>query len=89
MRLDLFLKRVGLVKQRTLAKQLCDMGRVELNGRRAKPGKEIKLGDVIRLNLRSELLEFRILEIPQRNFKRTEGAQFYDLLRREYESPFL
>ncbi len=44
MRLDVFLKRVGLVKQRTQAKEICDRGRVKVDGGTAKAGKEIDIG---------------------------------------------
>ena len=40
LRLDLFLKRSGLVKRRSLAATLCDNEYVKLNGRPAGPGKE-------------------------------------------------
>lgn len=78
-----------MVKQRTLAKRLCEEGRVDLNGKPAKAGKEIKPGDVIGLDLRREQLELKVVEIPQRNFKRTEGARFYELLRQEFNDPYL
>ncbi|MGQ9809717.1 MAG: S4 domain-containing protein, partial [bacterium] len=32
LRLDTYLKRVGLIKQRLLAKKLCEQGAIELNG---------------------------------------------------------
>jgi ribosomal 50S subunit-recycling heat shock protein len=45
MRLDKFLKVSRLVKRRTLAKELCDQGRIKLNGRMAKPGAQVSAGD--------------------------------------------
>jgi len=89
LRLDLFLKRVGLVKQRLLAKQLCEQGSVRLNGRAGKAGKEIKPGDVIELDLYRERLEFKVVDIPHRNYKRTQGTQFYHVLRHEHKDPYL
>ena len=41
MRLDVFLKRAGLIKQRSLAKEICDNGLVKMDGRIAKAGKGI------------------------------------------------
>jgi ribosomal 50S subunit-recycling heat shock protein len=43
-RLDVFLKRVGLIKQRSLAKDICDRGLVSMDGRTAKAGKEVGPG---------------------------------------------
>jgi ribosomal 50S subunit-recycling heat shock protein len=39
------LKVSRLVKRRTLAKELCDQGRIKLNGRMAKPGAQVSAGD--------------------------------------------
>ena len=49
LRLDLFLKRTGLVKRRSLAATLCDNEYVHLNGRPAGPGKSVKVGDRLQI----------------------------------------
>ena len=64
MRLDLFLKTSRLVKRRAIARELCDAGRVLVNGHDAKPGKELKAGDVLTLKYPSRTLELNVLEIP-------------------------
>lgn len=83
MRLDVFLKRVGLIKQRTQAKQICDSGRVTVDGGKAKAGKEIGAGRVLGLDLSREYIEINILELPDRNFKRQQGEAFYRVMRHE------
>ncbi|MFZ1946408.1 MAG: S4 domain-containing protein [bacterium] len=77
MRLDLFLKRAGLVKQRTLARDICGRGRVRVGGGVAKAGKEVGPGSVIELDLESELVEIEILGLPERNYRRKEGEALY------------
>lgn len=77
MRIDVFLKRTGLLKQRTLAKEMCDRGRVAVDGREAKAGKEIGPGMVIRLEAGRGMLELEVVGLPQRNYKRREGEAFY------------
>lgn len=47
MRLDKYLKVSRIVKRRTVANELCSAGRVKVNGRTAKPGTEVKPGDVL------------------------------------------
>jgi ribosomal 50S subunit-recycling heat shock protein len=47
MRLDLFLKNTRLMKRRSAAKATAAGGRVLLNGRAAKAGREVRPGDVI------------------------------------------
>ena len=46
MRLDKFLKVSRLIKRRTVANTVSDMGRVLVNGNPSKPGKQLKVGDI-------------------------------------------
>lgn len=45
MRLDKFLKVSRLIKRRTLAKEVADQGRIEINGTAAKASSTVKEGD--------------------------------------------
>jgi len=83
LRLDVFLKRVGLVKQRTQARQVCDLGRVTVDGNKAKAGREIDVGRVLGLDLPREFIEMNVLGLPDRNFKRQQGEAFYRVVRHE------
>ena len=51
MRLDLFLKETRLIKRRTIAKELCDAGKVLINDKVSKPSADVKEGDIITLKL--------------------------------------
>ncbi len=64
MRLDLYLKVSRLVKRRTLARGLCDEGRVLLNHREARPAKEVKPGDVVTLLFSTRRIELEVLGTP-------------------------
>lgn len=87
MRLDAFLKRVGLIRQRTVAKQLCDAGVVSVDGKRARAGKEIDVGRAIALDLDDEFIEVEVLDLPARNYKRKAGEVFYRVLIQERKDP--
>jgi ribosomal 50S subunit-recycling heat shock protein len=63
-RLDLFLKTSRLVKRRTVAQELCDAGRVLVNGAAAKPAKEVRPGDVLTLAFSSRTVEIEVLGLP-------------------------
>jgi ribosomal 50S subunit-recycling heat shock protein len=63
-RLDLFLKASCLVKRRAVAQELCDSGRVLVNGRAARPAKEVKPGYGITLLFSTRSVEIEILAIP-------------------------
>ena len=56
MRLDLVLKLSGLIKRRTVAKELAERGRILINGRIAKPSSEVKEGDNLELHLGNRVL---------------------------------
>ena len=61
MRIDKYLKVSRIIKRRTVAQQACDAGRVLIGAKVAKPGDQVKIGDVITVNLgkapaRSEVL---------------------------------
>jgi len=64
MRLDLFLKASRLVPRRTVARHLCDAGRIHVNGVAAKASKELKQGDEIMIIRGEKRLVARVLEIP-------------------------
>jgi ribosomal 50S subunit-recycling heat shock protein len=63
-RLDLFLKTTRLVKRRTVAQEMCDAGRVLVNGNPAKPAKEVRLGDILRLSYASRTIDIEVLRVP-------------------------
>ena len=56
MRLDLVLKLSGLIKRRTVAKELAERGRILINDRVAKPSSEVKEGDTLELRLGNRFL---------------------------------
>ncbi len=85
--MDLFLKRVGLVKQRSRGKELCEGGRVKVDGRVAKAGKEISPGRVIEIEFRRERIKIEVVGLPDRNYKKTQGEQFYKILEHERNRP--
>lgn len=60
MRLDLFLKSSGLVRRRSLAQEMCEMGLVLVNGAPAKPGKEVRAGDVLELRFPRKVVLVRV-----------------------------
>ena len=56
MRLDLVLKLSGLIKRRTVAKELAERGRILINDRIAKPSSEVKEADILELHLGNRVL---------------------------------
>ena len=65
MRLDLVLKQSRLIKRRTIAKELCDAGRISINGKVSKPSSEVNDGDILDLKLGTKQLKVKITYISQ------------------------
>ncbi len=82
MRLDKYLKVSRLVKRRTLAKELCDNGRVEVNGRTAKAGTEVQIGDSLSIRYGSRITNVKIAKIVEQARKEQAG-ELYQILGEE------
>ena len=79
MRLDKFLKNSRIIKRRTVAKDACEQGRVEVNGKVAKPGQELKIGDVIQVTFGSNVLRVRVLAMPEA-VRKDDADALYEVL---------
>jgi len=79
MRLDKFLKVSRLIKRRTLAKDVSDQGRIEVNGRVAKPSNELKLNDIITLNFGSRVVKVRVLRLHD-SVRKDEAQEMYEVI---------
>jgi ribosomal 50S subunit-recycling heat shock protein len=73
MRLDKFLKVSRIIKRRTVAKEVCETGRVLLNGKAAKAGSEVKVGDIVEIGYASGSVKAEILDISEHVTK--DGAK--------------
>jgi ribosomal 50S subunit-recycling heat shock protein len=81
LRLDLFLKKTCIVRQRSLAKEICDAGAAHVNGHPAKAAHELRPGDVVRLLLGRRDLELRVLELPRGNAAKRDAGRWFEILR--------
>lgn len=79
MRLDKYLKVSRIIKRRTIANEACDNARVELNGRAAKAGAQVKVGDVVTLHFGDNNFKFKILAIPD-VVKKEDAQSLYEVL---------
>ena len=79
MRLDKYLKISRLIKRRTVAKEVCDGGKVKINGRVAKAGSEVHVGDVLEITFGQKQLQAQIIEIKE-TVKADEAKNLYKLI---------
>lgn len=80
MRLDKFLKVSRLIKRRTVANEVSDTGRVYVNGNSAKPSKQLKIGDEIKIEYTNRTVKVRVLKIPENNVSVQEAPALYETL---------
>ncbi len=79
MRLDKYLKISRIIKRRTVANEACSGGRVTLNGKVAKPGAEVKPGDVMTIRFGDHLGKYEILSVPA-TVRKEGAADLYRIL---------
>ncbi len=65
MRLDKYLKVSRIIKRRTVAKEACDGGRVSINGRPAKAGSEVKVGDQLSIRFGNRVGLYEITDVSE------------------------
>ena len=80
MRLDKFLKVSRLVKRRTVANSISDLGRVFVNGNIAKPAKQLKVGDIISIEYANKTITAKVLEIPTGNVPVQLASTLYEIV---------
>jgi len=76
MRIDDFLSTVGIIKRRTVAKDLGTNGLIEVNGRKVKPAYAINVNDIIRIN-GSRPFAAEVLDVPTRSVPKSERDRYF------------
>ena len=79
MRLDKFLKVSRLIKRRSVAADACSASRVLLNGKEAKPAKEVKVGDVIEIVYGVTTLKVRVIGVAEVT-KKQDATELYEVI---------
>jgi len=79
LRLDKYLKNSRIIKRRTIANEACDAGRVTVNGKAAKAGYEVKIGDVIEIRFGDKMTKFEVIKIVE-SPKKDEASELYKAL---------
>mgnify|MGYP004677559649 FL=1 len=80
MRLDKFLKVSRLIKRRTVANEVSDMGRILVNGNQAKAAKQLKEGDIIEIEYANRKVIAKVLKVPTGNVSVQEAPSLYELI---------
>lgn len=76
MRLDKYLKVTRLVKRRTIANEACDAGKVLVNDKVVKASYNVKVDDIITINLGQKSLKVKVLSISEHTTKENAADNY-------------
>ncbi|MCM1132224.1 MAG: RNA-binding S4 domain-containing protein [Ruminococcus flavefaciens] len=65
MRLDKYLKVTRLIKRRTVANDACDAEKIVVNGKVARASYDVKVGDIIEINMGTRPLKVKVLNVTE------------------------
>lgn len=82
MRLDKYLKMARIIKRRTIAKGISDLGFVLVNGKEGKPSTSIKEQDILTLTLGEKRLTIEVLSTTF-STKKESARDSYRILKEE------
>ena len=77
MRIDKWLWAARFYKTRAMASRGCDLGRVEVNGLRAKPAREIKPSDKVKVEVEAGVFSVEVLELSQMRGPAADAQKLY------------
>jgi len=76
-RIDKWLWAARFFKTRALASRSCDLGRIESNGVDAKPAREVRVGDILRIRNDSGEFQVEILALSEIRGPAPEAQKLY------------
>ena len=79
MRLDKFLKVSRIIKRRTLAKEIADNGRIEVNDRIAKSSTKVEIGDTITISFGNKVVTIKVLLLLD-STKKEDAQNMFEIL---------
>ncbi|MDD6250204.1 MAG: RNA-binding S4 domain-containing protein [Bacilli bacterium] len=79
MRIDKYLKVSRVIKRRTIAKDILDLGFVKINDKVAKPSSEVKENDIIELTLGERRLSVKVIGLSEQT-KKKEASSLFEVI---------
>lgn len=76
MRLDKYLKVTRLIKRRTVANDACDAEKIVVNGKVARASYDVKVGDIIEINMGNKPLKVKVLNVTEYATKETASDNY-------------
>ncbi|MBE6755282.1 MAG: RNA-binding S4 domain-containing protein [Clostridia bacterium] len=76
MRLDKYLKVSRLIKRRTVANEVCDAKHVSVNGKIARASYDVKVGDIIEIQMGSNVTKAEVLAVNEHATKNDASLMY-------------
>ena len=76
MRIDKYLKVTRLIKRRTIANEACDAEKISVNGKTVKASYDVKVGDVIEINMGTKPLKVKVTNVTEHATKETAADNY-------------
>lgn len=87
MRIDKYMKEVGIIKRRSVAKELLECNHIHLTehdiSKTLKASYNVKKGDIISIRKGAVSIVFEVLDIPVRNLKKEDREKYYRMISRD------
>lgn len=87
MRLDKFLKVSRIIKRRSVAKEVADKGRIQINGKLAKSSSDVKAADEIRIQFGNKTLVVEVTDLKE-STKKEDADKMYRVISEERANSF-
>lgn len=79
MRIDKFLKNSRIIKRRSVAKEACDNERIIINGKIAKAGTEVNVGDIIEIIFGNKKIKVKVLNVIDSQ-RKEDAEKMYEVI---------
>lgn len=79
MRIDKYLKNSRIIKRRSVAKEACEQERIMVNGKIAKPGTEVEVGDIINVKFGNKEIKVKVLDTKDSQ-RKEDADKMYEIL---------
>lgn len=77
--IDKYLKVTRLIKRRTIANEACDAGKVLVNDKIARASYDVKVGDIITINMGQKPVKVEVLNVTE-YVKKEEATENYRVI---------
>ncbi|MBQ8539499.1 MAG: RNA-binding S4 domain-containing protein [Ruminococcus sp.] len=76
MRIDKYLKVSRIIKRRTVANEVCDAGKVMVNGKVVRASYDVKVDDVIEIDFGARAIKVKVVS-TQETVRKEDAANMY------------